>query len=71
MAPASIGEKLGTPSLTDWPANAVIERSNYPSYPGLSFERLAPKLPPDAAKLIKNPLYRFDERKRLGFSLFY
>uniref|UniRef100_A0A915A637 cyclin-dependent kinase n=2 Tax=Parascaris univalens TaxID=6257 RepID=A0A915A637_PARUN len=51
-----IFQKLGTPSLTDWPANAVIERSNYPSYPGLSFERLAPKLPPDAAKLIKSML---------------
>ncbi|VDN40394.1 unnamed protein product [Gongylonema pulchrum] len=48
-----IFQKLGTPSSSEWPPHAVIERSFYPSYPGLSLRRIAPKLPPDAAKLVK------------------
>ncbi|VDM27331.1 unnamed protein product [Toxocara canis] len=51
-----IFQKLGTPSPADWPTNAVIERCNYPSYPGMPLEKLAPKLPPDAVKLIKRML---------------
>lgn len=45
--------KLGTPSSNEWPQNAVIERSFYPSYPGQPVRRIAPKLPPDGAKLVK------------------
>ncbi|VDK43245.1 unnamed protein product [Anisakis simplex] len=51
-----IFQKLGTPSISDWPPNAVVERSNYPSYPAVPFERIAPKLPPDAIKLVKSML---------------
>lgn len=48
-----IFQKLGTPSIADWPSGAVVERSFYPLYPGLPIERIAPKLPPDASKLVK------------------
>ncbi|MCP9263184.1 BMA-CDK-4, isoform a [Dirofilaria immitis] len=48
--------KLGTPPSSEWPQNAVIERSFYPSYLGQPIRRIAPKLPPDAAKLVKNML---------------
>ncbi|MFH4975182.1 hypothetical protein AB6A40_001891 [Gnathostoma spinigerum] len=51
-----IFQKLGTPPVGDWPPNAVVERSCYPSYPGLPFERIAPKVPSDAAELIKSML---------------
>ncbi|EJW88762.1 hypothetical protein WUBG_00329 [Wuchereria bancrofti] len=48
--------KLGTPPSNEWPQNAVIERSFYPSYPGQPMRRIAPKLPPDAARLVKSML---------------
>uniref|UniRef100_A0AAF5PKZ8 cyclin-dependent kinase n=1 Tax=Wuchereria bancrofti TaxID=6293 RepID=A0AAF5PKZ8_WUCBA len=51
-----IFQKLGTPPSNEWPQNAVIERSFYPSYPGQPMRRIAPKLPPDAARLVKSML---------------
>ncbi|VDN02771.1 unnamed protein product [Thelazia callipaeda] len=51
-----IFQKLGTPPSNEWPQNAVIERSSYPSYPGQPMRRIAPKLPLDASRLVKKML---------------
>ncbi|VDD95052.1 unnamed protein product [Enterobius vermicularis] len=45
--------KLGTPSVAEWPQHSVVERSSFTTYPRLPFERIVPKLPFDAANLVK------------------
>ncbi|KAK5982624.1 Glycine cleavage T-protein barrel domain protein, partial [Trichostrongylus colubriformis] len=48
--------KMGTPRSSLWPHDAVVERSNYPSYPAQPLERLNPRLPVDAVPVISGCL---------------
>uniref|UniRef100_A0A0N5AXJ2 cyclin-dependent kinase n=1 Tax=Syphacia muris TaxID=451379 RepID=A0A0N5AXJ2_9BILA len=49
----TIFRKLGTPSAAEWPAQSVVERSSFVLYPRIPFEKVVPKLPAEAAKLVK------------------
>lgn len=51
-----IFQKMGTPRSSLWPHDAVVERSNYPSYPAQPLERLNPRLPADAVPVIRGCL---------------
>ncbi|RCN44824.1 kinase domain protein [Ancylostoma caninum] len=51
-----IFQKMGTPRSSLWPHDAVVERSNYPSYPPQPLERLNPRLPADAIPVISGCL---------------
>ncbi|KAK6059890.1 kinase domain protein [Cooperia oncophora] len=51
-----IFQKMGTPRSSLWPHDAVVERSNYPSYPAQPLERLNPRLPADAVPVISGCL---------------
>ncbi|VDM67321.1 unnamed protein product [Strongylus vulgaris] len=54
---------MGTPRASLWPHDAIVERSNYPSYPPQPLERLNPRLPPDAIPVISGCLtFSTDQR---------
>jgi len=57
-------QKLGTPSTFMWPTDSVVDRSFYPSYPGIALERLMPKMPADGRQLIKS-LLAFSPSQRM------
>ncbi|KAJ1355905.1 hypothetical protein KIN20_013480 [Parelaphostrongylus tenuis] len=59
-----IFQKMGTPRSSLWPHDAVVERSNYPSYPAQPLERLNPRLPADALPVI-NGCLTFSPEQRL------
>ncbi|CAI4224063.1 unnamed protein product [Auanema sp. JU1783] len=51
-----IFQKMGTPRTSQWPLDAIIDRSFYASYPENDIRRLNPRLTPDAADLVKKCL---------------
>ncbi|ETN73655.1 kinase domain protein [Necator americanus] len=70
-----IFQKMGTPRSSLWPHDAVVERSNYPSYPSQPLERLNPRLPPDAIPVISGCLtfateHRSTAREALSMPFF-
>lgn len=71
----TIFQKLGTPSAVEWPVQSVVERSSFAVYPRIPFEKIVPKLPTDAAKLVKamlafNPNHRITSSQALRSSYF-
>ncbi|CAL2051788.1 unnamed protein product [Caenorhabditis brenneri] len=61
----AIFEKLGLPSIKDWPSESVIMRSSFPEFRAHCLKQFNPYLSGEALDFV-NQCLRFDQRKRLS-----